>query len=823
MPSQLIRRAAALAVFLLGISALAAPGWPQPPQPGGPDTALSWLRSGATAPRRVSYEGTKSITVWGGQVQASQVHVYHEAPDQTRLEYLAAGNQGGRVVIIKGRTMMEYVPARNQIIARPAPEADEERLAKGVLPQILTNYDISFAGMEQVAGREARVINVQSKFPGRPSLRIWEDRERRLILRFERYKPDGTLQETSAFINIRYDPVFPPELFTVPAPPGTQVQQQRPPSRMSIAEMAQRVGFTPQVPAHLPSGFQERGSRIVDIKGQPTATFVYSDGVSTITLFESRGPQGPPPRGRPVRIGSVQGTVAPRGPATLLHWNAGGISYTLVGELPQDDLVRVAASVPQVSGSRPLWPERGWASLTAPAPVAAEAAARPPAGRAPCALCWAAVPRSGPTPAWPGVPAVPISPYITNDTHPIGPGLAAEEVRIWRALETAGLSPFVVKVTVASDGVTQLSDGRPAHLAWIQFVYGMDWTGDAAAVVQEVQESARALAATTFRASSRIAQVVLTGQYQKSGAFDSRRRDVTFTARLGRDLFVSEPADLEAGLALSGAGDVWFSPALKAGELVMLPARVHEPRGVRSHRVAAPLPGDRSTETAERFRGNALQRIVETKRRLDGILFGIESDGRLWRGNPRRRQIALSFDDGPSPLATPLLLSVLRRFGVHATFFVIGEHAVPYPYLVKQMAAEGHEVESHTFHHPKLTTVDASTLREEIAAGAEVLTPLSGAPRWLRPPGGDYSVAVVDAARSAGMRLAMWTVNSGDWAFPPSNRLGERVLAGAEPGAIILLHDGTLNTVRALAGIIAELQRRGYDLVTLNDLARDTE
>ncbi|TMI79141.1 MAG: hypothetical protein E6H04_11045, partial [Bacillati bacterium ANGP1] len=77
MASQVLRGAAALAVFALGTSVLGAPGWSQP---GGADTALGWLRSGTLAPRQVSYEGTKSITVWGGQVRASQVRVYHTAP-----------------------------------------------------------------------------------------------------------------------------------------------------------------------------------------------------------------------------------------------------------------------------------------------------------------------------------------------------------------------------------------------------------------------------------------------------------------------------------------------------------------------------------------------------------------------------------------------------------------------------------------------------------------------------------------------------------------------------------------------------------------------
>ena len=73
------------------------------------------------------------------------------------------------------------------------------------------------------------------------------------------------------------------------------------------------------------------------------------------------------------------------------------------------------------------------------------------------------------------------------------------------------------------------------------------------------------------------------------------------------------------------------------------------------------------------------------------------------------------------------------------------------------------------------------------------------------------------------MGLAMWTANSGDWALPPPNVVTERVLARAQPGAIILLHNGTLNTVRALPGILSELKRRGYNLVTVSQLARDAQ
>ena len=74
-----------------------------------------------------------------------------------------------------------------------------------------------------------------------------------------------------------------------------------------------------------------------------------------------------------------------------------------------------------------------------------------------------------------------------------------------------------------------------------------------------------------------------------------------------------------------------------------------------------------------------------------------------------------------------------------------------------------------------------------------------------------------------GLGLAMWTENSGDWTLPPANIVAQRVMVRAEPGAVILLHNGTMNTVRALPDIIVNLQRRGYRLVTLSQLARDSE
>ena len=825
MTPRLRRRIALLAVcallaaFVPDRAALAVPAV----VPGGPGESepIRWLTEAALAPRTVSYAGTKTVTIWAQTVRASEVRIYHQAPDRTRLEYLAAGDQPARIVVINDGHQIEFVPGRGRYVERPAPQTDEDALMRQILPQLAANYEVRFAGAERVAGRPARIIDIQGRRPGRPRLRLWIDADTRLILRLERYGPAGALRETSAFLSVQLNPVLAADLFNVSPPRGAQVQTrppQAPGAALTIEEIARRIGFIPQLPAYLPPGYQFVRSNVVTIRGTPTATFVFTDGVGTLTLFESRGAQEGAGGGQRVRIGAFEGTVQARGVATVLHWNTNGISMTLVGDIASNELVRVGRSVPP-AGSSDVPEAPSGATLTGRvarwlravlAPAIAEAATPPAAAT------------GGPR-TWPGVPPVPVSPYITNDTHPIGPGIHSEETRIWQAFVEQGLAPVVVKVTVASDGVTKLPDGRLSRLVWIWFVYGMDRLNTPAAMVREATATARALATVAAQADPRVDRITLSGYYQMPGRFDGRRTDVTVTAALDAARLLAAPAGGDAKAALTAAGDVWLAPELLEGALVPRPPLAHDPHLPAGMR-APVLPGDRSYESAERFQGTLRQQIVDTKVRLEGLLFGATSDGMLWRGNPRRREIALTFDDGPSPLATPLLLAVLRRYGAHATFFVIGRHARAYPYLIAEMAADGHEVGDHTFHHPNMVTVGDAVAESEIATAAIAIDRAAGRPAaWFRPPGGDDTANVAADARRLGLGMAMWTTNSGDWAQPPARIVTARVLARAEPGAVVLMHNATLNTVRALPAIVVELRRRGYALVTVSQLARDAE
>jgi peptidoglycan-N-acetylglucosamine deacetylase len=179
------------------------------------------------------------------------------------------------------------------------------------------------------------------------------------------------------------------------------------------------------------------------------------------------------------------------------------------------------------------------------------------------------------------------------------------------------------------------------------------------------------------------------------------------------------------------------------------------------------------------------------------------------------RTITLTFDDGPDPRWTPTVLDLLRQYRAHAIFCMVGLHAAAHPDLVRRVVAEGHALCDHTWTHDEhLPERPASVIDFEIGNTAAVLTRIAGAPpRYYRAPAGNWSTAVLAAARSYGMTPLGWSVDPGDWARPGTGTIIDRVLAGAAPGAVVLMHDGygeRAQSVAALRVILAELSARGY-------------
>ncbi len=197
----------------------------------------------------------------------------------------------------------------------------------------------------------------------------------------------------------------------------------------------------------------------------------------------------------------------------------------------------------------------------------------------------------------------------------------------------------------------------------------------------------------------------------------------------------------------------------------------------------------------------------------------VRPDG-LWVGNEGGKQVALTFDDGPTPAHTPALLDALDKAQAPATFFVVGARAEAAPELIHRMVARGDEIEDHSYTHPNMALTPPSLAESEILRASVMIRALSGRqPRFFRPPGGQVSPAVIALARAYGQDVAFWTVDvlKAEDAGSVQGEI-DFVMQHMHPGAIVLLHNGTEVTTQAVPGLVAALRAKGYHLVTLSRL-----
>lgn len=185
-------------------------------------------------------------------------------------------------------------------------------------------------------------------------------------------------------------------------------------------------------------------------------------------------------------------------------------------------------------------------------------------------------------------------------------------------------------------------------------------------------------------------------------------------------------------------------------------------------------------------------------------------------------KIALTFDDGPHPVHTERILEILDRYGVKATFFVIGENAENYPNLVEAEKRGGHEVANHTFAHSYLRNVPKDELEREIDRTRSIISDITESdPTLLRPPGGLFGKDLIDSVNASGIKIVLWSVDTRDWEHPSSATVVKRVLDTVKSGDIILMHDyiaGKSPTPESLETVIPTLLERGFKFVTVSEL-----
>jgi peptidoglycan/xylan/chitin deacetylase (PgdA/CDA1 family) len=187
---------------------------------------------------------------------------------------------------------------------------------------------------------------------------------------------------------------------------------------------------------------------------------------------------------------------------------------------------------------------------------------------------------------------------------------------------------------------------------------------------------------------------------------------------------------------------------------------------------------------------------------------------------PSRREVAVGFDDGPAP-DTAAFVTMLERSHAQATFFMIGEQvSASYKRTLLRELRNGDVLGDHTFTHPDLVT--SGDVRSQLQQTIAAIRSLTGySPCVFRPPYGDYDQAVIHTARSLGLATVLWNVDPADYTLPGTAAIVQRVLAGVQPGSIIISHDGggpRGQTLAAYPTIIAALRARGYRIVTIPQL-----
>ena len=193
-----------------------------------------------------------------------------------------------------------------------------------------------------------------------------------------------------------------------------------------------------------------------------------------------------------------------------------------------------------------------------------------------------------------------------------------------------------------------------------------------------------------------------------------------------------------------------------------------------------------------------------------------------WRRFPGRERVdagvALTFDDGPDPDATPAVLETLERLEARATFFLVGEQLLVHHELGRAIAEAGHDVALHCFRHVEHD--ELADPREDLLRGLDAIESATGIrPRLCRAPYGRFSEASFSACRDAGLEPVYWSAWGMDWEPLPADRIAELAVRDLTDGAILLLHDSARYaprpsahpTVEALEPILARIRERGLE------------
>jgi peptidoglycan/xylan/chitin deacetylase (PgdA/CDA1 family) len=229
------------------------------------------------------------------------------------------------------------------------------------------------------------------------------------------------------------------------------------------------------------------------------------------------------------------------------------------------------------------------------------------------------------------------------------------------------------------------------------------------------------------------------------------------------------------------------------------------------HAAVAPLSAAQQAALADRQENNAIDRVLAYTPAIT-------------HGGDKGNEVALTFDDGPGPY-TERLVEVLNSLHVTATFFAIGEEERYFSRGTLLELHSGDVVGDHTETHPMMASLSRHEQHEELFEQIARIELLGGPrPRLFRPPYGSFNATTFSELHALRLLMVLWSTDTADYTLPGVHAIVERALAGAHPGAIILMHDAggdRSETIAALPAIIAGLRKRGLRPVTIPRMMLD--
>lgn len=309
------------------------------------------LLQAARARASVAYRGEQIVVAWDGvaRAQASLVRIEHDPPAWTRLDYFPLGPDRRWTVIRRDAVEIRFDPLRLTGTTGPHAGADEDAFESAHLTWLLENYRVVTA-QDALLGRKATRVELAPTAHDRPTHRLTVDDETGVVLRSERIGPDGSLGEVTAFLRFEIMPLGWRRNGTMPA--GLRLAPQAQARTATAADIVRVLGGPP-VDVAVPAGFHRTGEYLTG--DGPVVQTIYSDGLSTLVVYQRRGPVASPPQdSRVVATPSGPIWVQRLGLRTLVHWSHTDRVLTMVGEVSRASL-QAAAERTGIASAPRIW------------------------------------------------------------------------------------------------------------------------------------------------------------------------------------------------------------------------------------------------------------------------------------------------------------------------------------------------------------------------------------------------------------------------------------------------------------------------------------